>query len=197
MEMESKRKREAAGVAGDDAKRQKGAPDAQAASKRAPPLLAWMRNAVLIDPARSAALSEVPGLDRRLQAAVRDGGVERLFPVQTAVWDALAGGAADAHDVCVNAPTGSGKTLAYALPVVAALSGRVIRRLRALVVLPTHDLAQQARARRSVACAQRADACRRRTSGWPCVQPAVQGSGPLRRSRVGQGRPEARSRGAG
>jgi ATP-dependent RNA helicase DDX51/DBP6 len=82
-------------------------------------------------------------LDARLIAALRAGGVERLFPVQAAVWRTLHGGA---HDLCVHAPTGSGKTLAYALPVVAALSGRVIRRLRALVVLPTHDLVQQARA---------------------------------------------------
>jgi len=84
-----------------------------------------------------------PPLNGQLEAALRRGGVERLFPVQAAVWGVLAGGEAEAHDVCVCAPTGGGKTLAYALPTVAALQGRVVRRLRALVVLPTHDLALQ------------------------------------------------------
>ena len=49
------------------------------------------------------------------------------------------------RDLCVNAPTGSGKTLAYVVPIVETLSTRVVTRLRALVVLPTRDLALQAR----------------------------------------------------
>lgn len=49
------------------------------------------------------------------------------------------------RDLCVNAPTGSGKTLAYVVPIVETLSPRVVTRLRALVVLPTRDLALQAR----------------------------------------------------
>lgn len=48
-----------------------------------------------------------------------------------------------ARDVCVAAPTGSGKTLAFVLPVLNALATRNIRRLRALVVLPSRDLAKQ------------------------------------------------------
>ena len=63
--------------------------------------------------------------------------------MQATLWKALSGGACAAHDVCCVAPPGSGKTLAYALPLVASLSSRVVRRLRALVVLPTHDLALQ------------------------------------------------------
>ncbi|KXZ56228.1 hypothetical protein GPECTOR_1g199 [Gonium pectorale] len=70
-----------------------------------------------------------------------------LFPVQAAVWQHSAGGLSTAHDLAVAAPTGSGKTLAYALPVVNALAERDgasrQRRLRALVVLPTRDLAAQ------------------------------------------------------
>jgi hypothetical protein len=50
------------------------------------------------------------------------------------------------RDVCVSAPTGSGKTLAYALPLVQALLGRVVCRLRGLVVVPTRDLAAQVQA---------------------------------------------------
>ena len=45
-----------------------------------------------------------------------------LFPVQSAVWNELSGGASAAHDLCIAAPTGSGKTLAYALPVVNSLA---------------------------------------------------------------------------
>ena len=46
-------------------------------------------------------------------------------------------------DICVGAPTGSGKTLVYALPVLHSLKNRLLVRLRALVVLPTRDLALQ------------------------------------------------------
>ena len=70
-------------------------------------------------------------------------GIEVLFPVQTVVWAETAGGASAAHDVCIAAPTGSGKTLSYALPVLQALAGRAAPALRALVVLPTRDLAAQ------------------------------------------------------
>ena len=46
-------------------------------------------------------------------------------------------------DLCVSAPTGSGKTVAYVLPIIDILSKRVVTRLRALVVLPTRELAIQ------------------------------------------------------
>lgn len=57
-------------------------------------------------------------------------------------------------DVLVNAPTGSGKTLAYALPILHALSSRVVPRLRALVLLPTRDLALQVKAVFDPFCAE-------------------------------------------
>ncbi len=63
--------------------------------------------------------------------------------MQAVVWAQTAGGASQAHDVCICAPTGSGKTLSYALPVLQALAGRAVPRLRALAVLPTRDLASQ------------------------------------------------------
>jgi len=47
------------------------------------------------------------------------------------------------RDVCVAAPTGSGKTLAFVLPILNALSTRKVQRLRALIVLPSRDLAIQ------------------------------------------------------
>ena len=63
--------------------------------------------------------------------------------MQTVMWHETAGGSSAAHDVCICAPTGSGKTLAYALPMLQALAGRAVPRLRALIVLPTRDLAGQ------------------------------------------------------
>ena len=45
--------------------------------------------------------------------------------------------------MCVSAPTGSGKTLAYVLPLLHVLNRVVVRRLRALIVLPTQNLADQ------------------------------------------------------
>ena len=47
------------------------------------------------------------------------------------------------RDICCSAPTGSGKTLAYAVPLVQVLHSRSIVRLRALVLLPSRELAQQ------------------------------------------------------
>ena len=47
------------------------------------------------------------------------------------------------RDVCVTAPTGSGKTLTYVLPILHDLASYQLRLLRALVVLPSRDLAMQ------------------------------------------------------
>eukprot|EP00388_Colpodella_angusta_P004536 GDKJ01014850.1.p1 GENE.GDKJ01014850.1~~GDKJ01014850.1.p1 ORF type:complete len:982 (-),score=276.88 GDKJ01014850.1:107-2635(-) len=46
-------------------------------------------------------------------------------------------------DVCVAAPTGQGKTLAFAVPLIHSIENRVRPGLRAIVVLPTKDLAMQ------------------------------------------------------
>lgn len=70
-------------------------------------------------------------------------GIQSLFRVQVAVWQEIIGFGAFERDICVNSPTGSGKTLAYALPLVQLLSSRNIRCLRALIVVPTRDLALQ------------------------------------------------------
>ncbi|XP_052179742.1 DEAD-box ATP-dependent RNA helicase 1 isoform X2 [Diospyros lotus] len=70
-------------------------------------------------------------------------GITSLFPVQVAVWQETMGPGSFERDLCINSPTGSGKTLAYALPIVQMLSTRTIQCLRALVVLPTRDLALQ------------------------------------------------------
>lgn len=69
--------------------------------------------------------------------------ISSLFPVQVAVWQETIGPGCFERDLCINSPTGSGKTLAYALPIVQMLSNRAVKCLRALVVLPTRDLALQ------------------------------------------------------
>jgi ATP-dependent RNA helicase DDX51/DBP6 len=74
-------------------------------------------------------------------------GVEQFFPIQALVIpDILASEKYSyirAQDICVSSPTGSGKTLAFVLPVLNALAGRKIKRLRALVVLPSRDLGKE------------------------------------------------------
>ena len=70
--------------------------------------------------------------------------IKTFFSVQVASWLETVGPGAFQRDVCINSPTGSGKTLAYVLPIVQMLSTHKVRCLRALVVLPTRDLALQA-----------------------------------------------------
>jgi ATP-dependent RNA helicase DDX51/DBP6 len=119
-----------------------------AASGRSAPVLPWMRVPVVVDPEDGTPLEGVRGLDHRLTAALHAQSIHALFPVQTVVWEATAGGASSLHDICLSAPTGSGKTLAYALPIIQALScgqpsSSKARVVRALLVLPTRDLAMQ------------------------------------------------------
>ena len=82
-------------------------------------------------------------------------GVQHLFPVQVHVVPELlnsidgplltqSNGVAPS-DLCVCAPTGCGKTLSYVIPITSALLRTVTCHLRALVVLPSQDLALQVR----------------------------------------------------
>ncbi len=78
-----------------------------------------------------------------LVGALARQGITAPTPVQAAVVpDALEG-----HDVLGRAQTGSGKTLAFGLPVLARLAGERSRpkHPRALIVVPTRELATQVR----------------------------------------------------
>jgi ATP-dependent RNA helicase DDX51/DBP6 len=81
-----------------------------------------------------------------VQNLERDG-FDSFFPIQALVIPDVIASERHAHiraqDICVTAPTGSGKTLSYVLPILNSLAGRQVRRLRALVVLPSRDLANQ------------------------------------------------------
>ncbi|KAL7578291.1 hypothetical protein ACA910_012704 [Epithemia clementina (nom. ined.)] len=76
-------------------------------------------------------------------------GYTSFFPIQAlSIPDVLTSERYAAHqvqaqDLCITAPTGSGKTLSYVLPILQALSTRLVPRLCALVILPTRDLALQ------------------------------------------------------
>lgn len=107
------------------------------------PVLPWMRSPVDVSQFEGSSLNLVPCLDPRLMVALEEMGISSLFPVQLAVWQETIGPGAFERDICVNSPTGSGKTLSYALPIVQMLSTRKVKCLRALVVLPTRDLALQ------------------------------------------------------
>lgn len=110
------------------------------------PVLPWMRQPVDVESFANLPLELVPCLDPRLENALRNNGVKELFPVQVAAWQETIGPGGAERDLCICSPTGSGKTLAYALPIVQMLSKRKLQRLRALVVLPTRDLAMQVKA---------------------------------------------------
>jgi superfamily II DNA/RNA helicase len=79
------------------------------------------------------------GVPASLCTRLTELGITEPFPVQAAALpDALAG-----RDVCGKAPTGSGKTLAFGLPLLARVARAASRRPRALVLVPTRELASQ------------------------------------------------------
>jgi superfamily II DNA/RNA helicase len=79
------------------------------------------------------------GVPARLVTRLEEQGINSPFPIQAAtIPDALAG-----RDVCGRAPTGSGKTIAFGIAVVTSSGGSAPRRPRALVLVPTRELASQ------------------------------------------------------
>ncbi|KAJ8263224.1 hypothetical protein COCON_G00156810 [Conger conger] len=98
-------------------------------------------------------VEDITGICPRLLKKLENNGIKHFFPVQAEVIPAIlesvchgllvGRGGYRPRDICVSAPTGSGKTLAFVIPVIQALSQRVVRKVRALAVLPTKELAQQ------------------------------------------------------
>ena len=81
------------------------------------------------------------GVSPDLTAALESRGITSPFAVQElTIADALAG-----RDVCGKAKTGSGKTLAFGLPLLERVKGAEPRRPRALILVPTRELATQVR----------------------------------------------------
>ncbi|MCU0310196.1 MAG: DEAD/DEAH box helicase [Acidimicrobiales bacterium] len=79
------------------------------------------------------------GVSPDYAAALAERGIASPFPIQElTIPDALAG-----RDVCGKAKTGSGKTLAFGLPVLERVKAAEPRRPRALILVPTRELAVQ------------------------------------------------------
>ncbi|KAF0768645.1 putative ATP-dependent RNA helicase Dbp73D [Aphis craccivora] len=93
-------------------------------------------------------INGIPELDPALVQKLKNKGCTHFFPIQNQLvpwiiktqkhWDYRW-----IRDVCISAPTGSGKTLSYVLPIIQTLKTFSTRQLRALIVLPTKDLAVQ------------------------------------------------------
>lgn len=85
----------------------------------------------------------VLGVPASIIAVLERGGVTTPFPIQSATLpDSLAG-----RDVLGRGKTGSGKTIAFAIPTAVRLAGsgtrREAKRPRALIMVPTRELANQ------------------------------------------------------
>ncbi len=79
------------------------------------------------------------GLDRRVFAGVKAAGYTKPTPIQEqAIPAAMAG-----QDILGLAQTGTGKTAAFVLPLLHRLVGGPRGQVRALVVAPTRELAEQ------------------------------------------------------
>ena len=79
------------------------------------------------------------GLEPRVLAGVRAAGYQKPTPIQTqAIPAALLG-----RDILGLAQTGTGKTAAFVLPLLNRLLGGPRGRVRALIVAPTRELAEQ------------------------------------------------------
>jgi ATP-dependent RNA helicase RhlE len=83
------------------------------------------------------------GLDANILKAVQEAGYTEPTPIQSAAIPQILAG----HDLIGIAQTGTGKTAAFVLPILAKLAGMSRdggpRRIRALIVAPTRELAAQ------------------------------------------------------
>jgi superfamily II DNA/RNA helicase len=87
----------------------------------------------------SATTFEQLGVAPALVDVLSSQGITSPFPVQAlTIPDGIAG-----RDVCGKAKTGSGKTLAFGLPLLMRVSEGTERRPRAMVLVPTRELAVQ------------------------------------------------------
>ncbi|XP_025834942.1 probable ATP-dependent RNA helicase Dbp73D [Agrilus planipennis] len=92
--------------------------------------------------------SSMSELNKKLRRKLKTKGIHFFFPVQAVVIPWLLKEIRNSsiifpRDICVSAPTGSGKTLAFVLPIIHHLMTYKVKKIRALVILPTQDLALQ------------------------------------------------------
>jgi ATP-dependent RNA helicase RhlE len=82
---------------------------------------------------------ETFSLDARLNAGISDMGFVTPTPIQQQAIPAILNG----RDVIGIAQTGTGKTAAFMLPILQRLTTGPLRQVRALIVAPTRELAEQ------------------------------------------------------
>jgi superfamily II DNA/RNA helicase len=82
------------------------------------------------------------GVSAEINARLQKLGITSPLPIQSATIPAALAG----QDICGKAPTGSGKTLAFGMPIVANMTQARPRRPRALILVPTRELASQVHA---------------------------------------------------
>uniref|UniRef100_A0AAG5D5H9 ATP-dependent RNA helicase n=1 Tax=Anopheles atroparvus TaxID=41427 RepID=A0AAG5D5H9_ANOAO len=111
----------------------------------------WLSHPTIIErdlSTKGPAIKKQPFLDKTIVSNLKNMGYKRLFPVQENVIPWIL----EAHskpapfwprDICISSPTGSGKTLAFAVPIVQLLLKRAAPAIRALVILPVQELAEQ------------------------------------------------------
>ncbi|XP_058463984.1 probable ATP-dependent RNA helicase Dbp73D [Malaya genurostris] len=111
----------------------------------------WLSHPTIIDSdftRKGKSIKKLQYLDEQLRKNLKNMKYKRLFPVQETVIPWIL----EAHqkpapfwprDVCISSPTGSGKTLAFAVPIVQMLLKRIAPAIRALVILPVKELAEQ------------------------------------------------------
>lgn len=79
--------------------------------------------------------------DRRVMAGIQAAGFEEPTPIQQQAIPPILEG----KDVMGLAQTGTGKTAAFMLPIIQRLTQGPLKRVRALIVAPTRELAEQIR----------------------------------------------------
>lgn len=77
--------------------------------------------------------------DRRIAASIREAGYTRPTPIQKQAIPVVLEG----RDVLGLAQTGTGKTAAFVLPILQRLTQGPRKRVRALIIAPTRELAEQ------------------------------------------------------
>jgi ATP-dependent RNA helicase DeaD len=99
------------------------------------------------------------GLHDDLLSCLTELGYEEPTPIQREAIPPLLAG----HDVLAEAPTGTGKTAAFALPLLQRMERSEHPGPRALILVPTRELAMQV----AQAVHRYGSACRRASSAQP------------------------------
>ena len=114
----------------------------------------WLLNPTILTPSQLTKTDEnnienpTFNLSKHTLLRLKQLEISHLFPVQTAVLPILmkkcpSNPAFPPSDLAVSASTGSGKTLAYCIPIIEYLLDRTVSRIRALILVPTRELALQ------------------------------------------------------